>query len=193
MTFLYAHQKGFHVDWKEIGQFFGLLLLSGYHSVPTEDILGKIQPMYEELNKNLQQFGIFHKDLSIDESMVPYYGHHSCKMFIRGKPIRFSYKVWLLCSNNGYPFTYNMEIYGGKSASHNELLGSRVVNNLLSVVENPLSPVFIDEWMYVLSNCTPENAVSEVASTVGWQLVRSHDAHRNVAIRLGDASGSFGV
>ncbi|KAJ8882210.1 hypothetical protein PR048_018698 [Dryococelus australis] len=86
--------------------------------------------MYEELNKNLQQFRIFHKDHSIDESMVPSYGHHSYEMFIHRQPIRFGYKVWILCSNNGYP--YNMEIYGRKSESHNEPLGSMVVNNLLS-------------------------------------------------------------
>ena len=30
---------------------------------------------------------------SIDEIMVPYYGRHSSKQYIRGKPIRFGYKV----------------------------------------------------------------------------------------------------
>ncbi|KRZ70587.1 PiggyBac transposable element-derived protein 3 [Trichinella papuae] len=42
--------------------------------------------------------------------MVPYYGHHSCKMFIRGKPIRFGYKIWTMASANGYP--YALKIYG---------------------------------------------------------------------------------
>jgi len=40
--------------------------------------------------------------LSIDESMVPYFGRHSCKQFIRGKPIRFGYKLWCLNTNTGY-------------------------------------------------------------------------------------------
>ncbi|CAI6371246.1 unnamed protein product [Macrosiphum euphorbiae] len=40
---------------------------------------------------------------SIDESMVPYFGRHGCKQFIRGKPIRFGFKCGLdtddrLCS-----------------------------------------------------------------------------------------------
>lgn len=43
--------------------------------------------------------------------MVPYFGHHSCKMFIRGKPIRFGYKVWMMCSPEGYLFS--MQIYTG--------------------------------------------------------------------------------
>ncbi|KAJ8885738.1 hypothetical protein PR048_011938 [Dryococelus australis] len=82
-------------------------------------------PQWKKCDTFEKQFGIFHKDLNIDESMVPYYRHHNCKMFICGKPIQFGYKVWVLCSNNGYP--YNMEIYGGKSVSHNKSLGSRVV------------------------------------------------------------------
>ncbi|KRZ59031.1 Condensin complex subunit 3 [Trichinella nativa] len=39
-------------------------------------------PFAGQLHKH-RQFGIFHEQLSIDEGMLPYYGHHSCKMFIR--------------------------------------------------------------------------------------------------------------
>jgi hypothetical protein len=40
MTQLYAAQKGeeFRATKEDIAQFFGLLLLSGYHTVPTEDM-----------------------------------------------------------------------------------------------------------------------------------------------------------
>jgi hypothetical protein len=38
---------------------------------------------------------------SIDETMIPYYGRHSTKQFIHGKPIRFGYKVWSLCTSDG--------------------------------------------------------------------------------------------
>ena len=50
-----------------------------------------------------QQYDVLHDLLSIDESMMPYYGSHSCKMFIKGKPIRFGYKLWCLCESDGYP------------------------------------------------------------------------------------------
>ncbi|KAI8115820.1 PiggyBac transposable element-derived protein 3 [Lucilia cuprina] len=63
---------------------------------------GDIRPLYEIINKKFMQFGIWEDDLSVDEQMVPYFGRHSCKMFIRGKPIRFGYKLWCLCSANGY-------------------------------------------------------------------------------------------
>ncbi|KRX20026.1 PiggyBac transposable element-derived protein 3 [Trichinella nelsoni] len=59
-------------------------------------------PFAGQLHKH-RQFGIFHEQLYIDEGMVPYFGHHSCKMFIRGKPIRFGYKIWTMSSANGIP------------------------------------------------------------------------------------------
>ena len=33
--------------------------------------------------------------------MVPYYGRHGTKQFIHGKPIRYGFKVWSLCTNDG--------------------------------------------------------------------------------------------
>ena len=49
-----------------------------------------------------QQYDVLHNLLSIDESMMPYYGSHSCKMFIKGKPIRFGYMMWCVCESDGY-------------------------------------------------------------------------------------------
>ena len=43
----------------------------------------KLRPLIDIVNEKLIQFGVFTKDLSIDEQMVPYFGRHSCKMFIR--------------------------------------------------------------------------------------------------------------
>lgn len=76
--------------------------------------VAKIKPLYDQLNQSLMQFGVFHKRLSIDESMVPYYGRHGAKMFIRGKPIMFGYKIWMLTSQYGYPYQAD---YCGKSSN----------------------------------------------------------------------------
>lgn len=102
--------------------------------------VAKIEPFYDHLTAQFVKVGgVFSENLSIDESMVPYYGHHSCKMFIRGKPIRFGYKVWMLCCPAGYPFS--MQIYTGAKEKdgpqYNVPLGTRVVLDLISVVENP--------------------------------------------------------
>ena len=47
------------------------------------DKLAKILPLQDKANASLLQFGLFEKDLSFDEQMVPYFGRHSAKMFIR--------------------------------------------------------------------------------------------------------------
>ena len=39
--------------------------------------MAKIEPVYDLLNKKVQECGIVHEDLSIDESMVPYHDRHS--------------------------------------------------------------------------------------------------------------------
>ena len=75
--------------------------------------MDKVESLYELLNKKIQQFGISHEDLSIDELMVPYYGCHSCKQFISVKPVRFGYKLWVLVSAAGVPF--KIEIYQGRA------------------------------------------------------------------------------
>ena len=95
--------------------------------------IAKVAPVYTSVNATLAKFGAFHEDLSIDESMVPYFGRHSAKMFIRGKPIRFGYKLWSLCGSDGYPS--HLQVYKGKEAtSSKEPLGTRVVNHMVEVV-----------------------------------------------------------
>ena len=90
--------------------------------------MSKIAPLYEMLNRNLIQFGIFNKLLSVDKSMIPYFGRHSAKMFIRGKLICFDFKIWCLCGSNDY--SYNKKIYRGKAKKlQDQPLGSRVINN----------------------------------------------------------------
>ncbi|KAF5281922.1 hypothetical protein FQR65_LT14448 [Abscondita terminalis] len=183
-TLLYARRDknnhSFDATEEDIRQFLGLLLISGYHNVPSEDDywstaedmqvpifsstmsrekfrsikrhihladntnlgsskVAKVAQLYEKLNSNFQQFGTFHQLLSIDEAMIPYHGHHSAKMFIKNKPVRFGFKIWMLCSANGYP--YNMDIYCGKSEQNTIPLGSRVVTKMLSIISNPSSHV----------------------------------------------------
>lgn len=78
--------------------------------------------------------------------MVPYYGKHSAKMYIRGKPIRFGYKLWCLCSSEGY--LYQFIPYGGAGGFPKEIgLGAHTVLRLLSVVDYPIRhDVYFDNF-----------------------------------------------
>ena len=189
-TNLYATRDknihNFKTDRDELKKFLGLILMSGYHSLPSEndywstaeDLIApifsstmsrdrfrlikrylhiadnsnlsqskvaKILPLYERLKENCLRFGFFHQFLSIDESMVPYRGLHSARQYIKGKPVKFGYKIWMLCSSDGYP--YNFEIYCGKEAKRVTPLGSHVVQTLLSPVSNKKQHiVFFDNF-----------------------------------------------
>lgn len=170
-----CNNPNFRVSEKDIRNFLGIVLLSGYHTLPEEhhywstqpdlgvpivsstmsknryleikryihfadnqnltvgNKMSKISPLYDMLNDSLISAGIFHEMLSIDESMVPYFGRHSCKMFIRGKPIRFGYKIWCLCGNDGYP--YHLKIYQGKETNAmKQPLGTRVVMEKVDII-----------------------------------------------------------
>ena len=51
-------------------------------------------------------------NLCVDESMIKYYGGHPAKQFIKGKPIKYGFKLWSLASPEGY--LYQCEPYCGK-------------------------------------------------------------------------------
>ena len=58
----------------------------------------------------------------LDLVVIPQdFGWHSCKMFLKGKSVRFGYKVWCLCSSGGY--LYNFDLYSGKLEDKLTILG----------------------------------------------------------------------
>jgi len=75
----------------------------------TSDKMWKLRPLMIMLKRKFQELFRPTKQLSNDESMVPYNGRRSCKRFIRGKPTRFGYKVWCLNTCTGY--LVNFEAY----------------------------------------------------------------------------------
>lgn len=80
----------------------------------------------------MTRFSVFQGDLSIDESMVNYYGCYSCKQFIRTKPICFGYKLWVLSLT-----WFLFEIYKGDTGnSSDESSRTRVAKYALSVYQN---------------------------------------------------------
>ena len=98
--------------------------------------MAKICLLQEAVNALLQQLGVFAQDLSVDEQIAPYFESHLCKISIRGKPICFGYKSWILASSYGYPLKF--ETYAGASEMRrDQSLGSCIVSSLLLNIENP--------------------------------------------------------
>ncbi|XP_060788387.1 piggyBac transposable element-derived protein 3-like [Neoarius graeffei] len=160
--------KQLDMSMDELLAFYGILLASGYSTVPrkcmhwsrdsdvhnesisnamrrnqfdeimaslhfvdntkiTEDPFFKVRPIFTELNKSYKVMP-YPEWLSVDESMVRYYGRHGCKQFIKGKPIHFGYKIWSFASSSGY--MHHMEPYGGRHT----LLPETALGQGLSVI-----------------------------------------------------------
>ncbi|VEN56769.1 unnamed protein product [Callosobruchus maculatus] len=64
------------------------------NNLDPDDRFAKIRPLFEKLNERFMDFAPISQNHSVDEAMVPYYGHHGAKQFIKGKPIRYGYKMW---------------------------------------------------------------------------------------------------
>lgn len=186
----YAAQKnehGFLLTQHDIRAFLGILIFSGYHKLPRENMYWekspdcstsivsntmsrnrykeikkyihfndnsqiekddkyfKVRPLYDILNNSLNQFGVMSQQLTIDERMVKYFGRNSLKMYMKGKPVRFGYKLWMLCTFDGYPL--KIIPYQGRSEAKDIPLSHRVVTSLLDIVKNPAEhTVYMDNF-----------------------------------------------
>lgn len=182
------NRHDFSMTREELLSFIGILLLSGYHTLPQTDLywsteedkgvqivkdcmsrnkfknikrnlhlsdnnnldkkdkFSKLRPFFNIINERFMQFDVFSFHLSIDEQMVPYFGRHSCKMYIKGKPVRFGFKLWCLCSADGYLYTFIP--YGGAEETKGEFgLGAKIVLDLLSIVKNNQNhDIFFDNF-----------------------------------------------
>ncbi|KAG5877861.1 hypothetical protein JTB14_036437 [Gonioctena quinquepunctata] len=84
-----------------------------------EDKVWKLRPFINKLKSKYVEHYQPEKHMSYDESMIKYYGRHPCKQFIRGKPIRFGYKMWALNTTSGY--SVDCELYQGKNSQRSEI------------------------------------------------------------------------
>ena len=67
----------------------------------TEDRQYKVWELTKKLNFNFKQYGSC-GNYSVDERIIPYYGKHVTKQFIRGESIRYGFKLWCITSSERY-------------------------------------------------------------------------------------------
>lgn len=101
--------------------------------INNKDRIWKVRPLTNLFQINIQQFGFFVSNLSVDESMIKFFGRTILKQYMPKKPIRFGIKLWSLCTISGYLLDF--DIYCGKQADSGKLmncaLGSKVVIKML--------------------------------------------------------------
>ena len=100
-----------------------------------DDKAWRVRKVVDIFKENIQQFGFFSSIVSIDESMIKFYGRLIFKQYMRNKPIKFGIKLWALCTISGYLLDF--DIYCGKQSNNsneklaNCTLGTKVVMSML--------------------------------------------------------------
>ena len=93
--------------------------------------------MFEELGTG---------EYSVDKIMIPSFGKHSMKQYIKNKPVKYRYKVWSLATSDGVGLTF--EPFCGKDSRVEDAgmgQGLNVVKELVSKTNIPKgSDVFTD-------------------------------------------------
>nr|CAI5863205.1 unnamed protein product [Callosobruchus analis] len=74
----------------------GVLHCCNNNNLDPDDRFAKVRPLFEKLKAPISQ------NHSVDEALVPYYGHLGAKQFLRGKPIRYGYKLCAGTTPEGY-------------------------------------------------------------------------------------------
>jgi hypothetical protein len=117
-------------------EIFRYLHVADNENLPPGDKMAKIRPLFDIMNEMFLVYAPIEKDISIDESMIPYYGRHGCKQHIRGKPIHFGFKAWVAATRLGY--CLQAELYEGRTQRISEGLGlgEHVVTKLRHVIQN---------------------------------------------------------
>ena len=97
---------------------------------PNYNKLGKVKHVIDCLNTQFEAVYGMHRDVSVDEAMIPFKGRSSLKQYMPKKPVKRGIKVWMLAdATNGYVSSF--EVYTGKKKDSVEKgLGARVVKNL---------------------------------------------------------------
>ena len=74
--------------------------------IDANDKFSKVRPLLIKLNEKCLSNYLPEEAISIDESMVPYFGRHGCKQFMKSKPVKFGYKLWVAATPIGYAIQF---------------------------------------------------------------------------------------
>ena len=97
------------------------LHLADNPNLDKEEKFAKMRPLIDNLNKQSLANYLPEQSVSIDESVVPYFGCHGCKQYMRNKPVKFCYKFWVAATPLGY--TIQFYPYAGKGENYDSNLG----------------------------------------------------------------------
>ncbi|KAJ8942557.1 hypothetical protein NQ318_021959 [Aromia moschata] len=117
----YNPRPGKRFFWDSVDDMKNLLFLhcADNNRIDHKDKVWKMRHFMDLLKERFLHHFIPEEGLDYDESMVKYFGRHGCNQFIRGKPIRFGFKMWCLNGRSGY--LINFDMYQGKDPKSDDI------------------------------------------------------------------------
>lgn len=123
------------------------LHLSNNEHLTPDDRFAKVLPISNILRENFRKHAHIEQNVSVDEAIIKYFGRHGCKQYIKGKPIRFGFKVWAANNTDGYLLDF--EYYQGAKTNIPKTefgLGASVVINFANRLPGEGHHIFCDRF-----------------------------------------------
>ena len=125
-------------------------LLAALHVVDpatedNQDRLRKLRYLMDHLKLKCQQLFQPNQNLAIDERMVKSKGRSGFKQYMKGKPTRWGFKLWVIAtSDSGYTLDFN--VYTGSRDGRVTDLATKVVDLLLQPFKDQGHNVWFDNF-----------------------------------------------
>ena len=109
-----------------------------------KDSFIKIRPLLDKLSTSFAEAAEPTEFLSIDEMIIPFKGRHRMKQYIKSKPKKWGFKVWVRASANGYVSKFKMYQSADKSTVSNLGVIGDTVMRLCQDIVGKNHKIFMD-------------------------------------------------
>ncbi|XP_068098284.1 piggyBac transposable element-derived protein 4-like [Hyperolius riggenbachi] len=121
------------------------------HTDPDHDRLFKLRPLLTHLSAVFMDVYTPHREIAVDESLVPFHGRLSMKQYIPSKRARCGVKIYRACeSGTGYTFTF--KIYEGKDSILQPAGCPEYISTSGKIVVDLLNPLLHQGYHVYLDN-----------------------------------------
>jgi len=111
------------------------------------DKLHKIDFILKSLRESFRSEYLPHREISVDEAMVPFKGRLGIKQYMKDKPVKWGVKLWV-AADAVSAYCLNFEVYVGKQETVRQTLGmsSRVVVEMVKHLEMKGHVIYTDNY-----------------------------------------------
>ena len=128
-----------------IGCFLHVVTVQEEEETP-KDRLRKLRPFLKEIKARCIDYYQPLRELSIDERMVKSKARSVMVQYMKQKPIKWGFKLWVVADTTGYTIDFN--IYTGKRESTEHGLASQVIMTLVEPFMFQGYEVFTDNFLH---------------------------------------------